>query len=586
MKLTSQQRTAAEHDGNILLQACPGSGKTRTIIAKLLKEIDRVRGSPFAAACITYTNAAVQEIDARVAAYLMPGDENHYLVSTIHSFCLHSILRPFAWKVPGFTGSMNVLTQDREEFIEIVQFATAKINYLNPSASDIEAFSNLNRNINGQPSGAALNNDIVRQAAHHFWARAEALGFIDFANIIFKSYHLLRTNPEISRSLATRFSCFLIDEFQDTTDLQTELLRLLHKEMKTRFFLVGDPYQSIFGFAGARPELVDPFAAEIGARTDLTLSENFRSNPAIVQHAERLFPRSPPMTSEGEFKSNAEVPQFIWGRTLEAITDVFLPELARLGIGFGEAAILARNWTALLPISQRLRDFGVPIVGPGARPYRRGRLFAGLAEQLSGAVLDGYQYRIRHLERALFAAIQDATGVSRTDIFSYDGRCTAIALVRRAELHAEHGGAEYWLDQMAKDTGEILHKLNWINQEHVKLFRASVADMKRDMIERNVDVDNMSIEDLGIFASPNTALRLLTIHNAKGHEYKAVALIGLRDGVLPDWRSQTDAAIISEKRLFYVGVTRAKVLLMYLGEPNQFGNPPCRFLGHGGVQMV
>ncbi|UQD73475.1 AAA family ATPase [Bradyrhizobium japonicum] len=299
-----------------------------------------------------------------------------------------------------------------------------------------------------------------------------------------------------------------------------------------------------------------------------------------------FFPRSPPMTSEGEFKSNAEVPQFIWGRTLEAITDVFLPELARLGIGFGEAAILARNWTALLPISQRLRDFGVPIVGPGARPYRRGRLFAGLAEQLSGAVLDGYQYRIRHLERALFAAIQDATGVSRTDIFSYDGRCTAIALVRRAELHAEHGGAEYWLDQMAKDTGEILHKLNWINQEHVKLFRASVADMKRDMIERNVDVDNMSIEDLGIFASPNTALRLLTIHNAKGHEYKAVALIGLRDGVLPDWRSQTDAAIISEKRLFYVGVTRAKVLLMYLGEPNQFGNPPCRFLGHGGVQMV
>jgi DNA helicase-2/ATP-dependent DNA helicase PcrA len=586
MKLTAQQLKAVGHDGNLLLQACPGSGKTRTIIARLVREIEKVRESPFCVACITYTNAAVQEIDVRVAAHLTPGDDRHYVVSTIHSFCLHSILRPFAWKVPGFIGAMNVLTRDRPEFDETVRWAVEKINYFNVTPSDLEAFANLTRDINGDPSGSAFQNAVVMKAAPHFWARCEQLGFIDFANILHKSYCLLRDHPDVTASLATKFVSFLIDEFQDTTDVQVEILRLIHRRGTARFFLVGDPYQSIFGFAGAHPELVDPFAAEIGARTDLSLSDNFRSNPAIVEHAERLFARSPPMTSEGPYKNDRLEPLFKWGDTLDIITDAFLPEIEARNIPLGRSAVLARNWQLLLPLSQRLRDFGVPIVGPGARPYRRGRLFSGLAEQLSGAVLDGYRFKIRHLERAIFHAIQDVTVTTRLDVFGYEGRMTAVRLVRCAEDLAQNDGAEYWLDHMSIATGEILNSAGWIDRQHIGLFPASVADMKNDMFERKVDIANLSINDIGIFASPDKALRLMTIHNAKGHEYEAVAIIGLRDGVLPDWRSETPEAVEAEKRLFYVGVTRAERFLMYVGEPNRFGNPPCRFLGARGVQAI
>lgn len=586
MKLTTQQKAAADFPGNILLQACPGSGKTRTIVEKLVREIEQLRDTAFSVACITYTNAAVQEIDTRVAAFLMPGDERHYVVSTIHSFCLHSILRPFAWRVPGFDGSMEVLTRDREEFEQIVTYAAGKINLYNLRFADFEAFANLSRNAAGAPAGSALQNEMVRKAAPHYWARAEKLGFIDFANILYKSYCLLRDHPEIGSSLASRFPSFLMDEFQDTSDVQIEILRLIHQQGKTRFFLVGDPYQSIFGFAGARPELVTPFASEIGAKADLTLSENFRSNPAIVAHAELLFPRHPAMESKGKNCLNKEVPQFIWNNTLNAITDQFLPEMARLGIAYGDAAILARNWTALIPVAQRLRNFAVPIVGPGARPYRRGRLFVNLAEQLCGAVMDGFKYRVRQLERAMFLAIQDMTGESRFDVFSYEGRLTAVELVRCAEEHAQHGGAEYWLDNMARDAAGIMLRRDWIDESQKSLFSASVADMKSDMIERDVDIANMGIADLGIFANPSTALRLMTIHNAKGHEYKAVAIIGLRDGTLPDFRAKSDEEVEAEKRLFYVGVTRAEILLMYIGEPDRWNNPPCRFLGGNGVGMI
>jgi DNA helicase-2/ATP-dependent DNA helicase PcrA len=116
MTLTAEQRDAVACQQNLLLTACPGSGKTRTIAARLTQEIDRLRGAPRAVACITYTTAAVQEVEQRIAAVLLDGDEQYFTICTIHSFCLSEILRPYAWLVPAFQGAMRVLTRDRPEF--------------------------------------------------------------------------------------------------------------------------------------------------------------------------------------------------------------------------------------------------------------------------------------------------------------------------------------------------------------------------------------------------------------------------------------------------------------------------------------
>jgi DNA helicase II / ATP-dependent DNA helicase PcrA len=115
------------------------------------------------------------------------------------------------------------------------------------------------------------------------------------------------------------------------------------------------------------------------------------------------------------------------------------------------------------------------------------------------------------------------------------------------------------------------------------MFYASAQEMKADMRRQNVDIANLTIDDLGLFASPTRALRLSTIHYAKGREYDAVALIGLRKGTFPHFRA-TD--IDAEKRLFYVGVSRARKLLMYIAEPDRWGNPPSAFLGGQGVGIL
>ncbi|WP_252759597.1 ATP-dependent helicase [Ciceribacter sichuanensis] len=587
MSLTAQQKAAVAHDGNLLLQACPGSGKTRTIVQRLIKDIEGIRETPFAVACITYTNAAVQELEHRISSDLQPGDERHYVISTIHAFCLNEILRPFAFRIPGFNGSMKVLTRDRAEFQEIAEYAADAVGWHNLNYWDFEGFAGLNLGVNGELIGTALNNEPLKAAAPIFWSRASDLGFIDFANIIYKTYCLLRDQPEVVRTVATRFRAFLLDEFQDTTELQIEILKLIYLEHRSRFFIVGDPAQSIFGFTGARPELIDPFAAFIKARTDIVLSSNFRSNPQIVADANRLFKRIPAMTSEG--KTRLCTQQTVYHRvngTFPAITDNFLPLLTDLGIPYGKTAILARNWTPLFPLSRKLREFGVPVVGPGARPYRRSRLFATLAEQLCGAIIDRASFNIRQLERAIFFAVQDITAKPRAEIFSYEGRVVVVQLIRKASALAEQLGAIDWLEQMSEVTGKILAGVGWIDQGQIMSFRYSVEEMKQDMIQSNIDLPNLGIEDLGLFASPSKAMRLMTVHNSKGLEFDAVAFINLRERTLPDYRAVGPAEIADEKRLFYVGVTRAKRLLMYISEIDNWNNAPTRFLNANGVGKI
>ncbi len=584
-QLTDEQREAVDWTDNLLLTACPGSGKTRTLIAKLVTEIDAVRGSPRSVCCITYTNTAVQEIEQRASEQLQAGDEEHIYVSTIHSFCLRSILRPFAWLRPELGGARKILTRDNPDFEPICEHAAAQVSLQHIQQSDLEAFESLGVDAAGKIIGMAARNEAVCRAAPHFWSRCAELGYIDFGQIIYGAYLLLRDYPQISRSLCARHPWFLIDEFQDTTELQVEILKILYATGRSKFFAVGDLSQSIYGFTGARPELVAPFGAHIGARTDLSLSHNFRSSQRVVTHGERLLPRIPAMTAAGSVRDCPLEPVLVAGVTaFQAVTEHFLPTLEASGIPLGDSVILAKDWYSLITLAKLLRDFGTPIVGPGARPYRRSRLFAQLAEQLCGAIVEPSPDTTRQLERALFHTVQDASGEPRLDLFGFEGRRILVRLQREAIKLAGAGHrALGWLDSMSQATGDVLRQAEYVDAEQSGLFYASVQEMKADMVRQNVDVANLSIEHLGLFASPTKALRLSTIHAAKGREYAAVCIIGMRTGSFPHYNT-TDLA--AERRQFYVAITRAKKFLMYVAERDRWNNPPSPFLGPAGINVL
>ena len=581
MRLTLEQSTAIEYDGHVMLSACPGSGKTRVIISKLLRAIDKLRGTSRAAACITYTNAAVQEIETRLRLYLQVGDDAYFDVSTIHAFCLQHIFRPFAYRVKGYAKQCQVLTQDTTAFVGFVELAARESGRVNLRQSDYDEFAQLQIDASGEPIGAAITSGgISRKEALHYWRLIREAGYIDFALIVFYSYQLLKRYPEIADYLASRFAFMMVDEFQDTSSLQVEILSLIAERGRTRFFLVGDPNQSIFSFAGARPDLADVFAARISARNDLSLSGNFRCSPNIIAHAEKLIPRNPAMIAVGTAKVYTEVP--ILQHTTSPftlVTDYFLPALDALGIPFGAAAILAPTWFPLFPLGRKLREYGIAVVGPGARPYKRNRLFAPLAEQLCGYLMEPRPHALPGIERSLFETVLNATGQPRFDIFSYDGRVVVFRLIAEARrLRAAHVSAVAWLNAAVVAFSEILVNAGFLPATAIKRLVGSVGEMIGDMRINKVDTLNLSLADLGLYASPDAAMKLSTLHNAKGREYEAVAIIDLHDGRIPFFRADTQEQIDEARRLFYVGVTRARRFLLYGTDDMHYRNVPSPFL--------
>jgi ATP-dependent DNA helicase UvrD/PcrA len=583
MKLTDEQKNAVRCDEDLMLIACPGSGKTRVIISKLVRALEEVRGTSRGIACITYTNAAVNEIESRIQTYLQPDDDCYYDICTIHSFCLNNIFRPFCHLIEGYRQGFKVLTPDNEDFAKHVTAICAKYSRFNLQYRDFEEFTQLRVSLQGEPIGSAIDRGgISVQMAKDYWIRIQKAGFIDFANIIYHSLCLLRDRPEILSYVSSKFAWVLVDEFQDTTDLQVEILALIAAKGKTRFLLVGDPYQSIYRFAGARPDLADEFPRRIGARTDMGLSGNFRSSPAIIAQAERLYPRIPAMAALGAARHFTERPEWRHGnRTFDVITDYFLPALDDLGIPVGNAAILAPTWFTLFPLSRQLREYGVRVVGPGARPYRRSRQFAPLAEAACGYLMEPQPESIVSIERTLFNTLLDATGRANFDIFSYRGRAVVFRLLGVAGgLRDAHPGGVSWLEAAAEAFSDVLVEEGYLSSGEQGIFAMSVEEMKADMRNNRVDLNNLSIDDLGIYASPNAALKLSTLHNAKGREYEAVAIIDVHEGRIPSYHAKTAEDLDEQKRLFYVGVTRAKRYLLYVTD-NSSRDGASRFLHPG-----
>jgi len=579
MKLTDEQKDAINHVGSAMLVACPGSGKTRAIIAKLLRCVDGVRDTPRRVACITYTNVAVHEIENRIRVYGTTGDEDYCDVSTIHSFCQNNILRYFHWKLDEYKDGYTVLPSDADRYLELAADITEEWGLDNYALQEFEL---LNRRPNGAPITAG---NVPPEAAIEFWKRLQTEGYVDFCSIVYFSYRLLIDYPSIRQAIASRFASILVDEFQDTTALQVGILNAIAGEGRTSFFLVGDPEQSIYSFAGAERTLMFKFANSINAQ-EFPLSGNFRSSTPVIHCVERLIPRTPSMFAAGEAAVFEEEPTYEHAESnFAAITDAFLPVVEELGIPFGDAAILAQNWFQLMPLGQQLREYGIPVVGPGARPYKRQHVFARLAEQVCAYIETPSPEFIRHAERELFNIVLNVTGKADFRVFSYDGRRVVFRLLRGGQrLCNEHDGAIDWLHAASEFFSQVLCEEGILPNHARELLSESVQDMVTDMENRKVDTANLVLSDLGMFANPADNLKLMTMHAAKGREFSAIALIALHDGWVPyhnQYNPLTTDGLQESRRLLYVAMTRTKRLLMLFTDANNW-RPTSRFLSEIG----
>ena len=189
--------------------------------------------------------------------------------------------------------------------------------------------------------------------------------------------------------------------------------------------------------------------------------------------------------------------------------------------------------------------------------------------------------------RALFTMLLNLNGEPDWRLYSYDGRRTLFRLLNIArEIRRTHEGAAAWLREAARRFSAVLVEEGFLATDKAHALSASAEAMIADMVRNKVDVPNLTTTHLGVYANPTACLQLLTLHRSKGREFNAVAIVDMHEGRIPHWTAKTEEEVDEARRLLYVGVTRARKLLMYFTDFSDNRNQPTRFLGDDGLGLL
>ncbi|HEY2284697.1 MAG TPA: UvrD-helicase domain-containing protein, partial [Streptosporangiaceae bacterium] len=515
--LDPDQRAAATADGPLLIIAGPGSGKTRTLTYRIAHQIAE-RGLPAAGfLAITFTRRAAQEVRDRLAV-LCPEDGAQPTVTTFHGLGLR-ILREHP-EAAGLPPEFRVADE-----AVLLQVATEL------TGSDRDA-----RKLIADPE----RRPGLRRAL-------AARELVDFDGLIELTAALLREHPELAAGLRARWPQVSVDEYQDIDPVQYELLRLISGD-GAGLTAIGDPDQAIYGFRGADVGIFGRFAADFPDATTVELTRNYRSNPAIVTAAGQAIAPSTlvpgrttvaartgaagVVTLDEAADEHAEagwiaatIDQLLGGTSFNSLDSGRADGHEHGKIGLADIAVLYRTDAQAGPLAQALTRAGLPYQ---KRSHDRLARRPGVADVV----------RELRLADPADAASADASG-------EVAGRVTAAV---RA-IAAARGERDATVTDV-RAAGELL----------LPLARRCGADLERFLAEIAVGAETDALDPRA------EAVTLLTLHGAKGLEYDVVFLAGCERGLLPlrlpGSGPVTDEDAAEERRLFFVGLTRARERLL------------------------
>lgn len=545
----------------ILVTASAGSGKTE-IVARRVERLLSETATPTARVlAVSYTVKAAEELRARFDRRL--GDAARRVdTETLHGFA-HDLIRKYGTWI-GLPQEVGVVTR-QEDRLELLD------RWLRSEGRDLPEQEL--RDVLAQLDWASARRQPDARFQKEWSAALAESGVLDFAAMLERATDLLST-PNVHRQLGRLYAHVIVDEAQNLTQAQYELLQVLcggPPEPVTPLMLVGDDKQSIVEFSGADPELLHRFSADYHA-TSIHLNRNYRSAEAIVRLGDRVA---------AELGSSA------------SSSDVVYP--APGWIGTNESPDERAEGQAVAGWIESLLEQGLP--GEAVAPGEDGSL---VAEQI--AVLGRSAASLRATEAALgMVEVEVATAVRLEDwVTSRPGQVAAELLGWRS-APSDAGGWELCrlldadLDTVL-DATTIAHLLaQYEDCEPLQVllgagtpadFTALLADIaiegpnwdadRREIVrawERFVlrtDVADRTWSGFRAFiarmqrgSDATPGVRLLTVHKAQGREYRAVAVVGLNEGQFPDFRAKSEKEHRSEVRAFYVAVTRpARALLL------------------------
>jgi DNA helicase-2/ATP-dependent DNA helicase PcrA len=559
IKFNPQQAEAISHrEGPMIVLSVAGSGKTMVLTERVIHLIEQ-GFDPARLLAITFAKKAVLEIQARIKKRLN-GNGDRALVCTFHSLG-YRILRTESSAFVGFR-----LVQDGDQ-LKVFREAMQKVGMEDDPA---EILSKISLAKNDLISPGDLDRSEKKEdenlakvySAYELFKRRNRL--FDFDDLLYRPYQLLKSNEEILERYQNRFQQILIDEFQNSSRVMVELVKMLSQPHRN-VWLAGDDDQSIHGFRGARSDMFVSFGKECGAGAKtITMSYNYRSTGNIIRAANNLISHNnirvaKQMVTENEAGEEAEILQ---GDTEIAEAEIIakkILELADAGYRLHEIAILARLYRLMPLIEGHLIKEKIPYNSFGDFFYNRQDMKTAVAA-------------IKYLLKGGPGDALDLETLNRIkkELYVYHEEMKLRAAFEIACSYT-----------MTKGAGDNV-------DEDAQILKRTYLDALEYLVSPHQDLDQLlaHVEEAKKVnqSSPWGKVNLMTIHQAKGLEFKCVIVPGLNEGILPHVNSleQTILNLEEERRLMYVAMTRAMERLIITYRKRQMGQPitaASRFLG-------
>ncbi|MDH4230869.1 MAG: UvrD-helicase domain-containing protein [Nitrospirota bacterium] len=611
-RLNPKQREAVEKtEGPLLILAGAGSGKTRVITLRTAYLL--YSGvQPESVLAVTFTNKAANEMKERVSAMRRSRNGKNPVISTFHSLCLNILRR----EIHQLGYKKNFVVYDSSEQLSLIRNLLSDIRAYDRSFKPdaiMETISRL-KNEFALPGGSQE----LEEFSHVVWPRYQellkAMNAVDFDDLLLLTIQLFREYPDVLNKYQERFSHIMVDEYQDTNKIQYDFIKMLAGEKKN-LCVVGDDDQSIYGWRGANLYNILDFEKDFPGTVTVRLEQNYRSTGNILQAANGVIGNNRKRMEKSLWSAGSKGPLINVFRAEDSdkearwVADRIAQIRYEKNCPYESFAVLYRANLFSRPFEEALRTNRIPYTVVGGTSYFERKEVKDLAAYLKIIANPQDDLSLLRAANAPKRGLGPTT-ISKFADFEKDNSISLLEAFRRSSEVAGLGKAvidsvnrfvemidRYTLlfnkpAEMAKALKDLTEEINYKNYIY-ELYKTPEAAIRR--IE-NVDgfiqslsqygetnespslpgfLETLALTDLSYEKTEKSfGVTLTSFHSAKGLEFPVVFIVGLEEDILPHKKSvATDGDLEEERRLFYVGITRAmkELFLTYTGHRIKYG---------------
>lgn len=614
-----QQEAVVTTEGPLLVIAGAGSGKTKVLTTRIAYLIEEVGILPSNILAITFTNKAAKEMKERVVGLLGPV-AYQIQISTFHSFGL-ALIRD-NYDLLGYKKEFTILDSDDSLLIvkKILKDMNLDSKIYNPRAirNRISSCKNeMMTPLDLDKFSASEYDEKVVEVYRKYQEKLETNNSLDFDDLLLKPIELFNSNPDILKKYQEQYKYILIDEYQDTNEVQYTLTKLLSKKYKN-ICVVGDESQSIYAFRGSNYRNILNFENDYPNSKIILLEQNYRSTKTILNAANDVIKNNKQRKDKKLWTDNEVGDKIIYHKCLDEKDESLyvtreINKLIMDGVSLNDIVVLYRTNAQSRNIEEAMLKENLPYKVIGSFYFYNRKEIKDLIAYLKliynndddvslTRIINSPKRGIGAKSIEQLSLKASITGVSMFNAIDSGKELKFKELINKLKQESESLSLTELVDRVLDETGlkaelesesSLEAEARLENLEEFKSITKNFED-RNGIISLSDFLSEISlVADIEEHKDRDDVITLMTIHSAKGLEFKYVFIIGMEEGIFPHNRSLLSSdELEEERRLCYVAITRAKKKLWMVGAKRRvlYGldnmNPISRFVKEIGDNYI